>query len=232
MIPAMYHMIAVVAALITGVPTDDLALRAPLRSVANATGLIEGTAPQATAGRAAAADRGRILGNPSASVWLIIASDFQCPFCRRWHEESWETIRREYVVTGKVRVAYVNLPLEMHANARPAAIAAMCAAADGRFWEFADQVFQSQDEWKDLRDASSYFDRLARRATLDPARMRACVRDSAIAAAVDADRVRMGRAGVASTPTFFVGRARIEGAQPLARFRSVLDAELAAARRP
>lgn len=178
-----------------------------------------------------AADRGRITGAESAPVWVLIVSDFQCPFCRQWHRDTWDTLRKEYVATGKVRVAFVNFPLGIHSNARPAAVAAMCASAQDRFWRFVDLAFETQDRWKDLKDSQPFFDDLARRAGADMVRHRACVRQPGVAALVDADYVRMGRAGAQSTPTFFIGTRRIEGAQPIAQFRLVIDAELAAARR-
>ena len=59
----------------------------------------------------AAADHGRIQGDPSAKTWVIIASDFQCPYCKQWHSETYEAFLKEYVRSGKVKVAYVNYPL-------------------------------------------------------------------------------------------------------------------------
>src|SRR5678816_4784735 len=83
-----------------------------------------------------AADHGRIAGDSSAKTWVIIASDFQCPFCRQWHTESYRQFVDEYVRTGKVKVAYINFPLGQHLNAVPTAVAAMCASAQSRFWEY------------------------------------------------------------------------------------------------
>ena len=188
-------------------------------------------APRASAPSAsavvAAADRGRISGAESARVWVLVVSDFQCPFCRQWHRDTWEPLRREYVANGKVRVAFMNFPLGQHPNARPAAVAAMCASAQGRFWQFADLVFAQQDRWKDLRDPQAFFDGLSRSAGVDLAKAKLCAGDPGIAALVDADYTRMSRAGTQSTPTFFIGRSRIEGAQPIAEFRKVIEAELA-----
>lgn len=179
---------------------------------------------------ASAADQGRILGSEKAPLWILIVSDFQCPFCRTWHGETWEQLRKEYVASGKVRVAYVHFPLGQHPNARPTAIASMCAAAQGKFWAMADQIFKTQDRWKDLKDPRAFLDSLARSQGLDTARQRACVASPAVAALVEADRVRMTRAGAGSTPTFFIGSKRLEGAQPIAAFRKVIDAELQASR--
>lgn len=173
-----------------------------------------------------AADHGRILGSEKATVWMLIVSDFQCPFCRQWHHDTWGTLRKEYVNTGKIRVAYINMPLAMHANARPAALFAMCAAARNKFWPVADRLFDTQDKWKDLPDPRPFFDGIARSVGLDAGELRACAESRPIQSMVDADRTRMARAGAISTPTFFIGQAKIEGAVPIAEFRQAIDGEL------
>src|SRR5262245_4988623 len=55
------------------------------------------------------ADAGRIQGSRTAPVWLIEISDFQCPFCKRWHDETYPLIQREFIQPGVVRMAYINL---------------------------------------------------------------------------------------------------------------------------
>ncbi len=176
----------------------------------------------------ARADAGRILGSATARVWMIVISDFQCPYCRTWHEESWAAIRKDYVDTGKLRVAYVNLPLSMHRNAYPAAQAAMCAAAQGRFWPMQDALFNAQQDWKDAADPSSKFEALARDAGANVDELRACVASSAMKPLIEADGERAAKAGANSTPTFFIGGRMLLGAQPLSVFREAIDAALAA----
>lgn len=178
-----------------------------------------------------AADRGRILGSENARLWMLVVSDFQCPFCKEWHDATWSTIQREYVDTGKIRVAYVNFPLGMHPNARPAAIEAMCAGVQGKFWPLADALFRTQERWKDLPAPQAFFDGIAASVQLDQTARRACIAGRAIPSLIDADQLRMTRAATQSTPTFFIGGSRLEGAQPIAQFRRVIDAELAG-RRP
>lgn len=175
----------------------------------------------------AAADRGRIMGSPGAKLWMLVVSDFQCPFCKSWHDSTWTTIRREYVDAGKLRVAFLNFPLSIHRNARPAAAAAMCASAQGKFWPMADALFASQRQWETLANPGAFFTQLAKATGVDVAAQEACVRGPAIATLVAADQARMSRAGVESTPTFFIGESKIEGAYPLVQFRRVIDAELA-----
>ncbi len=188
-----------------------------------------GSAPADSASALLAkADAGRIIGNPAATVWLIVISDFQCQFCKKWHDESWAAIRTEYVETGKIRVAHVNLPLSMHRNAWPAAHAAMCAGVQGKFWPMQDALFHTQADWSDLADARPFFENLARESGADVEVLRGCVASDVMRPLIQGDETRATNAGAQSTPTFFVGGQPLIGAQPLAAFRQALDAVLAA----
>jgi protein-disulfide isomerase len=175
-----------------------------------------------------AADRGRILGAATAPVWMLIISDFQCPFCKTWHDNSFAEIKKNYVDTGKLRLAYVNLPLRIHPNAIPAANAAMCASAQGKFWEAQNKIFETQDKWKDISNPAAYLDSLAVTTGIDAAKQKACSSSGKMKPLIDADIERYQRIGVQSTPTFFIGSRILLGAQPTAEFRRVIDSVLTA----
>ena len=178
-----------------------------------------------------AADRGRIRGAESAPVWLVEVSDFQCPYCKQWHDQSFAIIDREYVQTGKVRLAYLNYPLSsMHRNARAAAEAAMCASVQNRFWALHESLFEAQSRWSEADNPIPTFDSLAVAAGVSAPAWRQCMSSHATAPLIDADRDRTGSAGVRSTPTFFVGDRLLAGAYPVDSFRVVIDAALAKAR--
>jgi protein-disulfide isomerase len=174
-----------------------------------------------------AADKGRIEGDANAKTWLIVASDFQCPFCKQWHDESYRTVVNEYVRTGKIRVAYVNYPLGQHQNAMPTAEAAMCASAQGKFWQYHDALFETQDKWESLPMPAMMLDSLAGAVGLDKVEWKKCVDSGKMKALITADRDRAAAAGVQSTPTFMLGNRLMQGSQPLAVMRAVLDSEVA-----
>lgn len=181
-----------------------------------------------------AADLGRIQGAAAAPVWLLVISDFQCPYCRMWHEQTWPAIEREYVQPGRVRVAYINLPLSNHQHALPAAEAAMCAGVQGKFWQVADGIFDTQERWTPLRDASAVYDSIATAAGVDVPRWRECVAQHRTVPMINADAARAGAIGVQSTPSFVVMRGQevvrgIAGAYPIETFREALDTALAGA---
>jgi protein-disulfide isomerase len=177
----------------------------------------------------ARADLGRIKGREDAKVWVIVISDFQCPFCKRWHDETAPRIERDYVRTGKIRMAYLNFPISTHRNAQPAHELAMCAAEQGNFWPVADKLFDTMSDWKNRFNAVAYFDSLARTLPLEQERLDACIKSGDLRPLIEADYRRATRVGVGSTPTFFIGDKAIIGAQPYEAFAEAIDAALAAA---
>lgn len=181
----------------------------------------------------ARADLGRIMGSPGAKVWMIIASDFQCPYCREWHATIAEPLRTEYVKTGNVRVAYLNFPLGQHQHAWPAAEVAMCSAAQGKFWPVHDAMFETQAKWNALSlvAAGAYFDSLAVARGVNGTALRACVGSKAVRPLIQADYERTRNAGVRSTPTIIIGSEMMPGVYPLAAYRAALDSALAKASR-
>jgi protein-disulfide isomerase len=169
------------------------------------------------------ADLARIQGNPAAPVWVIEVSDFQCPYCKQWHDETYPVLRDEFVRTGKVRLAYVNFPLAQHQYAWPAAESAMCAGAQGKFWEMHDALFNTQSKWEALAAPASFFDSLARAQGVDVTHWRQCIQSGKMKAWIQADHDRAQTAGAASTPSFMIGDQLLVGAQPIEEFRRAID---------
>jgi protein-disulfide isomerase len=148
-----------------------------------------------------------------------------------WHTETYPTLARDYVRTAKVRMAYLNFPLNSHRNAWPAAEAAMCASVQGMFWEMHDALFDSQDRWSAIPNPVPLFDSLAvQKFALKPEEWRACMSSHATAPLIQADLERLRTAGVESTPSFFIGDRGISGAQPTDVFRAAIEQALAKAR--
>lgn len=176
----------------------------------------------------AKADRGRILGDSTAKVWLVMASDFQCPFCKQWHDVSFPAIVQKYVKSGRVRLAYLNMPLSIHQFAKPSAEAAMCASVQDKFWPMHDSLFATQKIWEALQDPMSFFDTLANHNHVEMGSWRTCVSKHLTLPLIEADYDRGHTTGVNSTPTFFVGSIKLTSAD--ADVAGALDAALAKAK--
>lgn len=190
------------------------------------------TAAMADTGDAALvtrADQGRLLGNDKA-MWVVMISDFQCPYCRQWHDQSMANLRRDYIDKGTVRMVYLQFPLNTHRHAKAEAVASLCAGAQGRFWEYADSLFARQETVGKMTDVSPLLSRLGRDLRLDAGQFDACRRSPAIEALVQNDVQQAMRAGVRSTPTFLIGDFLVEGAIPWTDFRRAVDTALVVAR--
>lgn len=174
------------------------------------------------------ADRARIEGDSAAPIWVINASDFQCPYCADWHRNTHGALRAEYIRTGKVKLAFVNFPLDQHKHAMSAARAAMCAGVQGRFWPVHDGIFETQERWAVAADAAPLFESIARTAGVRIEEWKSCIASGATDPLIFADRQRAVTAGVGSTPTFIVAGQIIRGAAPIEEFRRVVDAALEA----
>jgi protein-disulfide isomerase len=172
------------------------------------------------------ADRGRILGDSTASTWVIMVSDFQCPFCKQWHDAQFAGVQ-EYATKNRVRLAFLNFPLSMHANAMPASEAAMCASVQGKFWPMHEGLFATQKRWESMANATALYDSLATAAGVNMATYKQCIAKHLTVPLIEADRERGRQAGVASTPTFFVGSQALQGAD--ANIKAAIDSALAKA---
>ena len=172
------------------------------------------------------ADLARIQGSSSAPVWVIEVSDFQCPYCKQWHDQTYPMLRDQYVKTGKVRLAYVNFPLAIHPHAMPAAEAAMCAGAQDKFWAMHDALFATQARWETLDPPGAVFDSLAQANRLDMNRWRDCIAAGKMRPLIEADHDRASRAGASATPSFMIGNKLLTGAQPLDELRKAIDSAM------
>lgn len=176
------------------------------------------------------ADASRLLGADTA-MWVVMISDFQCPYCKRWHDESMAKFRRDYIDRGKVRFAYLHLPLEsIHPHARAEAEASLCAGAQGKFWPYADAIFGAYDATKGMSDVTPLLTRFARELSLDLPAFEQCRASPAIRDLVTNDIAQATRAGVQSTPSFIIGEFLVQGALPYPDFSKAVDSALVVAK--
>ncbi|MBU1124833.1 MAG: DsbA family protein [Candidatus Omnitrophica bacterium] len=161
-----------------------------------------------------------IKGNAQAPVTLIEFSDFQCPYTKRFFQQSFPQIEKEYIDTGKLKFAYRDFPLGFHPFAKPAAIAARCAGAQGQYWQMFDKLLS--DETLD----QGSFDKYAEGLGLDTEAFSACRNDPQVAKAVESDIEDATKFGVQGTPSFFINGRYINGAYPFELFQQIIEEEL------
>ena len=160
------------------------------------------------------------IGPEDAPITIIEFSDYQCPYCRRWHDEVYEPLLAAY--PGKIKFVYRNLPLiSSHPDAQDAAEAAMCAGEQNVYWQYHDKLFSS-----DVLGSGAYT-QYAQELNLNMTSFDACMKDHKYLAAIQADSDFALNLGVQATPTFYINGLEIVGAQPLSMFKQYIDKELA-----
>jgi protein-disulfide isomerase/Spy/CpxP family protein refolding chaperone len=159
------------------------------------------------------------LGSKNAPVTVVEFADYQCPFCKR-SEDAVKAIHEKY--GDRVRLVFMDFPLNFHPHAMPAASAARCAGGQGKFWEYHDALFadQSKLEPADLKAT-------AKNLGLDTGKFNACFAKGQYDQAIQKDLDEGRKLNVSGTPTFFIDGREIVGAQPAENFTSIIDQELA-----
>lgn len=164
-----------------------------------------------------------IRGNKDAKVSIVTYTDFECPFCKRFHP-TMEQIIAQY--GDDVRWVYRQLPLDsLHAQARSEALATECAAEQGKFWELADLIFEKtpSNDGLDLTQMSNY----AKEIGLNVNKFNECWNSQKYASAVQEDEADAQNAGAQGTPySVVIGPngelVPVNGAQPYAQVEAAI----------
>ena len=173
--------------------------------------------------------QGYVTGNPAAPVEIIEFADFECPSCGQYAALTEPDVRTRLVNTGKVRVRYLDFPLDMHKNTWAASLAAACANDQGKFWEMHDQIFATQDKWNGEATSNprKVLQGLAQGLGLDMAKYGSCMEAESHRAQIQANQQEGLRRGVNSTPSFVIGDKLYPGALPFDEINKLVTAELA-----
>lgn len=171
---------------------------------------------------------GEATGNPDAPVTVREFGDYQCPACGNF-EPTAERIRNEYVDSGKVRFIFFDFPLPMHPDAQAAAIAARCAARQGKFWTYHKRLYQTQSKWAEKSNPNSMFLDLALEAGLNTGKLQACMKNKTPLATIHAERDAGQSVKLRATPTVLVGNTEFVGGPSYAKLKKAIDNALSAA---
>jgi len=164
----------------------------------------------------------QMLGSKDAPLTMVEFTDYQCPFCQRFHVTVFNEIKKNYIDTGKVRFYSRDLPLDtMHPNAMRAAMSARCAAEQGQFWTLRDMMGANPDKLdmnSIMADAASL--------NMNTGVFKSCVESEKYKTAIQTDVLEAAKIGADGTPTFVIGKSTptgvdgevLVGAQPYPAF--------------
>ncbi len=167
-----------------------------------------------------------VLGNKNAKVTVVEFADFQCPFCERWFKNVKPNLIKDYVDTGKVKLAFRHYAF-LGPESTWAAQASECASEQGKFWEYHDYLYDHQAAENSGAFAKDKLIGFAQALGLDMPKFSSCVESSKYAKNVSDDLSAGQKAGVNGTPATFINGQIVMGAQPYAAFKTIIDAQLA-----
>jgi len=176
-----------------------------------------------------------VKGNPDAPITIVEFSDFQCPFCAKFHSTTLPQLEANYIDSGKVKFVYRDFPIQsIHPNAVPAALASECADEQGMFWEYHDVVFKNQKKWQGLSGNAMVdtFEQYALELGLNTSDFNTCFESGKYVDEVTKDLQDGASYGITGTPGFFVGNAELGyvkmiGAQPYSVFERLIEDQIA-----
>jgi protein-disulfide isomerase len=149
-----------------------------------------------------------MLGSKEAPITIVEYTDYQCPFCQRFHTTSFTELKKAYIDTGKARFYSKDLPLDFHPNAMRAAEAARCAGDQGKFWELREAMSSNPDRL-DMGHIMAFASDLK----LDTLKFQDCVTSEKYKESVQADSLEAMRIGATGTPSFVVGKSSGAGVE-------------------
>lgn len=168
------------------------------------------------------ADDDPFLGDENAPITIIEFSDFECPYCTRFHVETFPQLMEKY--GDQIKFVYRDFPLSsIHPEAFPSAEAANCAKEQEKYWEFHGKLFDGGPS----NLSSEMYLIYAEEIGLNMESFQECVEEHRYQREVQVDFDYAVSLGVNSTPTFFINGLPLIGAQPFEVFEQIILAELA-----
>ena len=175
-------------------------------------------------------------GDPNAPIKIDEYSDFQCPYCKRFTDQTEAQLIDTYVATGKVYFVYHSFGEFIGPESRASAEAAYCAGDQNKFWEMHDILFANHTGENAGDFTSKRLTAFAETLKLDMSKFQSCINGNTYSSRVDQDGAAGRAAGIKATPSFVMTYAvngqikteLLEGALPLSDFQKKIDAALAA----
>jgi protein-disulfide isomerase len=141
-------------------------------------------------------------------VTIVEFGDYQCPACGQAYPST-KQVLKDYA--GKVNIVFRNFPLSQHQNALLSAEAAEAAAAQGKFWQMHDKLYETQSEWSESRQPLDQYISFAKELGLDTNKFKEEVTSNKYDNLIKDDQTDGTKLGVDSTPTFYVNGQKLNG---------------------
>lgn len=168
-----------------------------------------------------------ILGNPEAPITIVEFGDYQCEMCYMWFHETKPGIVKDFIDSGKANLVFVDLAF-LGRDSPKAAQATYCAEDQGKYWEYHELLYNSQEHIDNGWANSERLKAFAFSLGLDMELFESCLDSGKYSKRVSYNIDEARKQGTSATPTFFIidsagNKIKIQGAQPYSTFKKVID---------
>lgn len=165
------------------------------------------------------------LGDPKAPVKIIEYASMTCGYCAEFHLQTLPKLKKDFIAKGIVYLEFREFPLDPWAAA--ASLTARCVAgkSEQRFFAFLEVLFKKQLQWMNTEDRLLALQSLAQQAGLSQKKFRACLENQKLLQGLNQNKQRGEKAGVNSTPSFFINGTLMKGNQPYELLSEIIEGE-------
>ena len=164
------------------------------------------------------------IGEKDAPLTIIEYASLGCSHCAKFHQETYPTLKKDYIDTGKVKFIFRDFPL-----GTPALAATMIARCSGpkRYFGFVEMFFRSQTQWSHAENPLEALSKVARLGGMPPVDVQACMRDQKLLEYIQLQKKHAYEEdGINSTPYFVIGTEKLSGGVPYNQLEVIIEREL------
>jgi protein-disulfide isomerase len=207
-----YLLIPILIGLVTGVVSGTIPMDSNDSKIFTVSKLIENGSP--------------IMGNPNAPITILEWGDYQCTFCYKFHQNSLDMIKEDFVKTGEVKIIFKDFPLN-GLDSKLAAEATYCAQDQDKYWEYHDELYKNWGGERTGWITQESLNKFAITIDLNLKEFNNCLDNHTYKDRVNTHYQFGKELGIDATPSFLVFNGekiiKIRGNQPLDVFLKTFD---------
>ncbi len=165
------------------------------------------------------------LGDANSKVNFVLFADFQCPYCKQFHDEVYPQLKKEFIDTNKIKFTFADFAF-LGEESKQAASASRCALEQNKYWEYFDYLYNHQAGENEGGFSDENLKTFAEVLGLDKTKFNSCIDSAKYKTTIENLTKSASDAGVSSTPTILINGLKFEGVLPYENLKQIILSEL------
>ena len=161
-----------------------------------------------------------VIGNKNANLSIVLYSDFECPFSKKFHKTTYKKLKKEYVNTGIVNIVLKHYPDKLHKNALLEAQAFECAKEQNKRSKIQDELYNH----KKLSKTDLLY--IAQKSNISIPNFEECLYYQKYKDKILKEKIIAKNKGIQKTPTMLIEEEKIEGVKPYSIIKQIIEEKL------